>query len=222
MNAKKLAGEKAVELVKDGMILGLGTGTTAFWVIEKLGQLVKDGLKIKAIATSKRSEEQARGLSIPIVGFDEIEEIDLTIDGADETDGHLNLIKGGGGALLREKIVATNSKQMVVVADESKLVKCLGKFPLPVEVDVFGWETVLRKLRALGCVPQLRMKEKEIYITDNGNYIVDCAFTAIEDVAALHDAINDIVGVVENGLFVNIATKLVIGYNDGTLKVFDK
>ncbi len=222
MDPKKLAGEKAVELIADGMIVGLGTGSTAFWAIEKIGALVKDGLNIKAIATSKRSEQQAHSHNIPIVGFDKIDLIDLTIDGADETDEHLNLIKGGGGALLREKIVATNSKQMVVVADESKLVNRLGKFPLPVEVDVFGWETVLRKLRHLGCVPVLRMAEKDIYITDNGNYIIDCAFPAIDDVAALHDAINDIVGVVENGLFVNIAAKLIIGYNDGSVKVFNK
>jgi ribose 5-phosphate isomerase A len=222
MNAKKLAGEKAVELISDGMIVGLGTGSTAFWAIEKIGERVKEGLKIKAIATSKRSEEQARSHGVIIVDFDEINEIDITIDGADETDAQLNLIKGGGGALLREKIVATNSKQLIVVADESKLVKHLGKFPLPVEVNIFGWQTVFKKLKSFGCEPYLRMNESEFYLTDNGNYIIDCPFKQIQDAAALHNEINSIVGVVENGLFINIASKLIIAANDGSIKILEK
>src|ERR1700733_9968606 len=140
MNPKQLAAEKAVSFLENGMTIGLGTGTTAYWAIEAIGNLVKlKNWKFKAIATSIRSEEQARGLNIPIADFSKIKWIDITIDGADEVNGSLQLIKGGGGALLREKIVATNSKQMIVVADESKWVKTLGKFPLPVEVVHFGW-----------------------------------------------------------------------------------
>ncbi len=222
MNAKKIAGEKGVELVQDGVIVGLGTGSTASWAIEKIGERVKDGLKIKAIATSKRSEEQALRLNIPIIGFDEIDVIDITIDGADEMDHDLNLIKGGGGALLREKIVATNSKKMIVVADESKLVKRLGKFGVPVEVVCFGYETVLKRLKKLGCETKFRMNENEFYVTDNGNYIIDCFFGEIENVASIHDKINAIVGVVENGLFVNIASKVIIARSDGSIEILEK
>src|SRR6185369_9418166 len=152
MNAKQLAAEKAVEFLDDGMTIGLGTGSTAYWAIEKIGEKVKqDGWKIKTIATSRRSEEQARALGIPVYDFSSIREIDITIDGADEADHKLRLIKGGGGALLREKIVATNSRQMIVVADESKYVDILGRFPLPVEIARFGWERTLDKLQLLGC-----------------------------------------------------------------------
>ena len=146
INAKQLAAEKAVSFLENGMTIGLGTGSTAWWAIEKIGEKVKkEGWKIRAIATSVRSEEQARSLGIPIYGFAELGTIDVTIDGADEADAHLHLIKGGGGALLREKIVATNSRQMIVVADASKEVKTLGKFPLPVEVVLFGWERTFEK-----------------------------------------------------------------------------
>ena len=140
MEAKRLAGEKAAEYVKDGMIVGLGTGSTAYYAIQKIGELVKQGLKIKAVATSTSSEQLARELGINLVTFAEVDSIDLTIDGADEVDPHWNLIKGGGGALLREKIVAAASKQLIVIVDESKVVAQLGKFPLPVEVVPFGFE----------------------------------------------------------------------------------
>jgi ribose 5-phosphate isomerase A len=219
MNLKQAAAEKAVELVMSGMVVGLGTGSTAYWAIEKIGQKVKNKeLDIKAIATSERSEEQARGLGIPIVTFAEIDSIDITIDGADESDEQLNLIKGGGGALLREKIVASNSKKLVIVADETKLVKHLGKFSLPVDVVVFGWEKVFQKLEALGCVPKLRLNNEQPYITDNSNYIIDCAFGEIRDPATLHEKINAITGVVDNGLFINLASQLIIGYSDGEIK----
>jgi ribose 5-phosphate isomerase A len=220
MNAKQLAAEKAVSFLEDGMTVGLGTGSTAYWAIEKIGEKVKkEKWKIRAIATSIRSEEQARSIGIPIVSFAEIGTIDVTIDGADEVDEHLHLIKGGGGALLREKIVATNSKQMIVVADESKKVKTLGKFPLPVEVALFGWQRTFEKLKLLGCDPKRRMNQAEAYLTDNGNYIVDCAFGKIENPAALHEQINAITGVVDNGLFIHIASKLVLGFENGETQV---
>jgi ribose 5-phosphate isomerase A len=220
MNAKQLAAEKAVSFLDDGMTIGLGTGSTAYWAIEKIGEKVKkDNWKIKAIATSLRSEEQARSLGIPIVDFSAVHAIDITIDGADEVNEKLQLIKGGGGALLREKIVATNSKQMIVVADESKWVKTLGKFPLPVEVIHFGWERTFEKLQILGCDPKRRMNGTQPYLTDNGNYIIDCAFGEIKDPPALHELVNAITGVVDNGLFIHIATKLVLGFDNGKTRV---
>jgi ribose 5-phosphate isomerase A len=220
MNAKQLAAEKAVSFLENGMTIGLGTGSTAYWAIEKIGEKVKkEGWKVKAIATSVGSEEQARGLGIPILDFSTIRSIDVTIDGADEVDPKLQLIKGGGGALLREKIVATNSKQMIVVADESKWVETLGKFPLPVEVVHFGWERTFDKLQLLGCEAKRRMKGTEPYLTDNGNYIVDCAFGEIKDPPKLQELINDITGVVDNGLFIRIASKLVLGFNSGETRI---
>jgi ribose 5-phosphate isomerase A len=223
MNAKQLAAEKAVSFLENGMTIGLGTGSTAYWAIEKIGEKVKtEGWKIKAIATSVRSEEQARRLGIPILDFSSIKSIDITIDGADEVDEKLQLIKGGGGALLREKIVATNSKQMIVVADESKWVKILGKFPLPVEVIHFGWERTFDKLQLLGCEAKRRMNGTEPYLTDNGNYIVDCAFGEIKDPPALHELVNAITGVVDNGLFIRIASKLVLGFNSGETHVINR
>jgi ribose 5-phosphate isomerase A len=223
MNPKQLAAEKAVTFLDDGMTIGLGTGSTAYWAIEKIGMKVKEeAWKIRAIATSVRSEEQARGLGIPILDFSSIKSIDVTIDGADEVDDRLQLIKGGGGALLREKIVATNSKQMIVVADESKWVVTLGKFPLPVEVVQFGWERTFEKLQLLGCEAKRRMHGTEPYLTDNGNYIVDCDFKEIRQPEILHDRINAIVGVVENGLFIQMAKTLIVGDEKGNTKVLNR
>ncbi len=148
---KKLAAEKALGYVRDGMVLGLGTGSTAYWAIRGVGERVRKGLKIKAVATSLQSDHLAREEGIGMLDFSEIDHIDLTIDGADEVDGKLNLIKGGGGALLREKIVAAATGYYIIIVDESKLVPCLGKFPLPVEVAPFGWEMTRRRLEKLGC-----------------------------------------------------------------------
>jgi ribose 5-phosphate isomerase A len=220
MNPKQLAAEKAVSFLDNGMTIGLGTGSTAYWAIEKIGEKVKkEGWNIKAIATSVVSEEQARGLGIPIFDFSSIKSIDITIDGADEVDPKLQLIKGGGGALLREKIVAVNTKQVIIVADESKWVETLGKFPLPVEVVHFGWERTFDKLQMLGCEAKRRMKGTTPYLTDNGNYIVDCAFGEIKDPPLLQELVNAITGVVDNGLFIHIASKLVLGLNNGETRV---
>lgn len=212
---KKAAGEKAAEYIRSGMTVGLGTGSTAYWAIEKIGSMVAGGLEVQAVATSLQSEKQAKGLGIPLVSFSTVGQIDLDIDGADEVDERLCLIKGGGGALLREKIIASSSKQMIVVADHTKLVAQLGRFPLAVEVIAFGWELTIRKLKALGCEPTVRMQEGKPFITDNGNLIIDCAFGVIPDPAGLRDALNNIPGVVENGLFVGIASRAIIGYPDG-------
>lgn len=217
---KKAAGEKAADYIEPGMTVGLGTGSTAYWTIEKIGQMVAGGLEIKAIATSKQSELQAQGLGIPLISFAEITRIDVDIDGADEVDGDRNLIKGGGGALLREKIIASSSARMIVVVDDTKLVHQLGRFPLPVEVVPFGWEMTVRKLQATGCTTSVRMKEDgTAFITDNGNYIVDCHFQKIPSPAAMQDRLNLIPGVVENGLFIGMADTIIAGYQDGHTRV---
>lgn len=218
---KLSAATQAVEFIQNGMTVGLGTGSTASIAIEILGKkIAENSLKIKAIATSEASEKLAAQLKIPITSFANIEQIDITIDGADEANKQLQLIKGGGGALLREKIVATNSKEVIIIADASKLVNTLGAFPLPVEVVPFGWEMTLKKLQALGCSAAPRLKNGSFFITDNHNYIVDCSFTAIENAPLLHDTINAITGVVENGLFINIAHRLILGNEDGTVTYF--
>ncbi|WP_026293566.1 ribose-5-phosphate isomerase RpiA [Saccharibacillus kuerlensis] len=217
MNTKKLAAERAVEAIEDGMTVGLGTGSTAYYAIEKLGERVKEGLNIRAVATSKRSEEQARGLGISIVPFAEVGQIDITIDGADEVDRSLQLIKGGGGALLREKIVAARSDKMFVIVGEDKLVDTLGAFPLPVEIIPFAHEWTLDALKALQLNPELRMENGELYITDNGNYIADCRSISIPDPASLHAQLNAIPGVVENGLFVDMAHTVIVGREDGSI-----
>lgn len=217
--AKKAAGEKAAEFIRSGMVVGLGTGSTAYWAIQKIGAMVKEGLSIQAIATSEESARLAQQLNIPLTGFASVERIDIDIDGADEVDERLNLIKGGGGALLREKIVASNSEQFIVIADEHKYVTTLGRFPLPVEAVPFGWEATARRLQKLGCQPLLRQKQDKPFITDNGNYIIDCKFPVIEDAAALQAGLHQIPGIVETGLFVQVAAMVVLGYEDGTTKV---
>lgn len=223
MNTKKLAAERAVEAIEEGMTVGLGTGSTAYFAIEKLGQRVQDGLTIRAVATSKRSEEQAIELGIPIVPFAEVGIIDITIDGADEVDRRLQLIKGGGGALLREKIVAARSAKMFVIVGEDKLVDTLGAFPLPVEIVPFAYEWTLDALKALQLNPELRLADDgALYVTDNGNYIADCRAEAIEDPAALHARLNAIPGVVENGLFVDLAHTVIVGREDGSIDTLTK
>jgi ribose 5-phosphate isomerase A len=218
MDGKKLAGEKAAAYVENGMVVGLGTGSTVYWTIMKLGERVREGLQIQGVPTSRRTEELALELGIPLLDLAEVDEIDLTIDGADESDGDLNLIKGGGGALLREKLVASVSRRFIVVADESKWVASLGKFPLPVEVVPFGWELTSRQLGKLGCDPVLRMAGDEIYLTDNGNYIIDCHFGVIKDAKSLSETLNKWPGVVENGLFVNMAERIVLGFTNGSVE----
>jgi ribose 5-phosphate isomerase A len=219
VNGKKIAAGKAIEYIRNGMTIGLGTGSTAYWAIQGIGEMVKNGLSVRAIATSVQSESLARELAIPIVPFAEIDYLDVTIDGADEVDRHLNLIKGGGGALLREKIVAAATKFYVIIVDESKLVARLGQFPLPVEVAPFGWEITERRLRELGCTPKMRMKEGVPFLTDNQHYILDCAFGPIPDSVRLHEKVSEITGVMEDGFFINMADVVIAGAPDGNTKV---
>ena len=221
ISAKQAAAEEAVTYVQSGMTIGLGTGSTAYFAIKKIGGRVADeGLQIRAIATSQRSEALAKELNIPIVGFEDFDELDITIDGADEVDENLNLIKGGGGALLREKIVSMQTKKNIIVVDESKLVAHLGAFPLPVEVVPFALTVVNKKMQQLGCTTTLRKAEGKTYITDNQNYILDCYFGKIENPATLHETINHITGVVDNGLFIQRASLVIAAYGDGTIKTF--
>jgi ribose 5-phosphate isomerase A len=214
---KRKAAEKAVEFVKDGMTLGLGTGSTTFFAIEAIGELVKKGYELRGVPTSVASEQQAMRCGIPLTSLDNVDRIDLTIDGADEVDDDLNLIKGLGGALLREKIVAYASEQEIIIVDEAKMVKTLGtKSPLPLEVARFGHAMTARNIRSLGCVPELKGGDLP-FITDNGNYVYNCRFERINDPISLDRSLKSIPGVVETGLFLGLATKAVVAYPDRTM-----
>jgi len=214
---KRAAAERAVAEIRDGMVLGLGSGSTAAFAIEALAARAAAGLNIVGIPSSERSAALARGLGVPLATFTEHRRIDLTIDGADQVErGTLALVKGLGGALLREKIVASASSRMIVVVDETKLVDRLGgRTPLPVEIVAFGWQTVLERLTVIGCAPRLRLLDGEPFVTDGGNYIVDCHIAEIFDPAGLEARLSSIVGVVETGLFVGLASKVMVGRPEG-------
>lgn len=217
MNLKKIAAERAAEYIQDGMKVGLGTGSTAYFAICRLGERVREGLQIQAVATSEASDKLAREWGIPIIPFDQIGRLDITIDGADEVDPDFNLIKGGGGALLREKIVAANSDKLIIVADGSKAVQQLGQFPLPVEVVPFASKWTFQALEKLGCRPEWRMNEDERYLTDNGNLIADCRMESIVNAAELNVQLNMLPGVVDNGLFVDMADTVILAKDDGSI-----
>jgi len=211
-NEKELAGRASARFVNDGNIVGLGTGTTAVHAVHAIADRVKSGLKILGIPTSVRTGELARSLGIPLTTLDEYQEIDVTIDGADEIDPRLCLIKGGGGALLREKIIASASRKMVVIADSTKLVPVLGKFPLPVEVIGFAQVVVAKKIQQMGAKVDLRKDAAgKVYVTDEGHHILDCRFGEIPDPPALGRMLNDIPGVVEHGLFIGLASVALVG-----------
>lgn len=227
--AKFVAAKRAAEFVEDGMRVGLGTGSTAAWLVRCLGEMVReDGLRIRGVPTSTRTAQLAREAGIEVITLDEARWLDVTIDGADEFDGDLNLIKGGGGALLQEKIVATASDQMVVIADAGKEVGTLGAFALPVEVIPFGAsctrtliEETLVSMDVLGRQVSLRMNGDAPFMTDEGNHILDLHLKRIGNVRQLSLVLNQIPGVVENGLFIDICDTVVIGYGDGRVEVRD-
>ena len=215
---KQAAAEAAAALVENGMVVGLGTGSTATLAVDVLGKRVKEGLRIIGIPTSEHTAAQARGLGIGISSLAEHSEIDLTIDGADEIQrGTLDLIKGRGGALLREKVVASASRRLVIIADESKLVDRLGAhFAVPVEVVQFGWQAAERKLQKLGAQTKLRPgPDEKPFVTDGGNFIVDCRFSPIEAPAALDQELNSVVGVVEHGLFLKMTSRAIVAGQHG-------
>jgi ribose 5-phosphate isomerase A len=211
MNEKKIAAEYACDYIEDGMIVGLGTGSTVAFLLNKLSQRIKTGLNITAVSTSAASTKLASSLGIKVSKLSDIEEIDLTIDGADEVDENLNGIKGGGGALLYEKIIAANSKKNIWIVDSSKLVKTLGKFPLPVEVVQFGSTHLGVRLENNGFRPTFRMYGNTRYITDNNNYIIDLRMENISDPVSLDIKLKSFAGVVETGLFNSVADIVIAG-----------
>jgi ribose 5-phosphate isomerase A len=227
--AKYAAARRAVDLVEDGMKLGLGTGSTAAWMVRALAERVKsEGLRLTCVPTSARTANLGRELGLKIVGVDEAGWLDMTIDGTDEFDANLTLIKGGGGAHLMEKIVATASDKMVVITDASKEVKTLGAFPLPVEVVPFGWqasrmliEELLNAMDVMGTQATLRMNGARPYITDEGNHILDLSLGRIGNPRQLSLTLNQVPGVVENGLFIDICDVVVIGFADGKVELRD-
>ena len=222
--SKRNAAAAAMEFVESGMIIGLGTGTTAAFFLEFLAEEINDGLNIKGVPTSKATRDLAETLGIPLLPVEHVERIHLTVDGADEIDPHANLIKGGGAALLREKIIANASDHMVVIADEDKAVDVLGKFPLPVEVSPFGFTLTAKKvydaLRQAGVdKPIVKLREKRSgsgpLVTDGGNYILDCQCNEITTVQAAALALSVVPGVVEHGLFISMARTIILGDSEG-------
>lgn len=208
---KEAAARASLRFIKDGQVVGLGTGSTAAHFVRLLGEQVKNGLKIRGIPTSERSREQAASLGIPLTTLEECQVIDVTVDGADEVDPQLRLIKGGGGALLREKIVASATKQLVIVADATKRVPVLGKFPLPVEVIKFARPLVAKKIAALDAEVQTRLQsDGKPYLTDENNYILDCRFGQIPDADKLARQLSEMPGVVEHGLFIGMASVVLV------------
>ncbi len=219
-NLKKIVAEKAVdEYVKDGMKVGLGTGSTAYYAILRVAEKVKEGYGLTCVATSVQSENLAKENGIKVVPLEDVDYLDVTIDGADEVDNDMQLIKGLGGALLREKIVAASSVKEIIIVDSSKRVEVLGvKTHLPVEVIRFGHEKTKIMLERQGCKATLRMKDNEPFVTDGGNYIYDCKFNAIANPFFLESRIDVIPGVVENGLFLNTATTVLISSADSSIE----
>lgn len=215
MEAKRMAAEKAVEYVKEGMILGLGTGSTAYYMIKKVGELISEGMNLKAVATSKSSENLANEFNIPLISIDKTDRIDLVIDGVDEIDGSFNAVKGGGGALFREKIVASIARSAIWIIDESKLVDAIGRFPLPVEILPFGHTHILKQLSDFSLNPVLRLKEGKIYKTDNGNYIADLHIGKRLNIEEITEKLNSVSGVLEVGLFLNMCEKIIVGSENG-------
>ena len=216
MDLKEMAAREAVKHVKDGMVVGLGSGSTASIAIRFLGDKVKEGWKLVGVPTSRDSEVLGKSVGITIGELKDYPDVDLTIDGADEVDPELNLIKGLGGALVREKIVAAATKVEIIIVDESKLVGYLGqKAPLPVEIVKFASESTIRRLQKFGCVPTLREKNGLAFITDNGNLIADCRFQGIDNPAKMESDLNLVPGVVDNGLFIGLTDKVIVASKAG-------
>jgi len=215
-----LAARASMQFVEYGQVVGLGSGSTAAYVVQLLGERVRGGLKIRGIPTSVQTQQLAEELRIPLLALNDVQEIDVTIDGADEIDPELRLIKGGGGALLREKVVASASRKMVVIADSSKQVPVLGRFPLPVEVIPFAETVIRKKVMALGASVKLRQYEYgNPFTTDEGHHILDCSFGEISDPPELARELKTMPGIVEHGLFIGLATVVLIGKGDQVVEM---
>jgi ribose 5-phosphate isomerase A len=221
-NEKKLAADEAVKLIRNGQVVGLGTGSTAYYAIMAIGEMVKQGLSITAVPTSQQTKILAASLHIPLVDINTITAIDITIDGADEFTSDLMLIKGGGGALLREKIVASITKQEIIIADASKKVDVLGKFKVPLEVIPFAASYVLNQLLLKQGYGKIRMVGGTPYITDQGNYIIDADFGMIANPRLLAEELNTITGIVEHGLFINLAAMVIMGKGNAVITYLSK
>ncbi|MEG2254046.1 MAG: ribose-5-phosphate isomerase RpiA [Vagococcus sp.] len=223
MNLKQMVGIESAKYVKDGMIVGLGTGSTAYYMVEEIGRRMKEeGLHITGITTSKATEKQALGLGIPLKSIDEVSHVDLTIDGADEISADFQGTKGGGAALLFEKIVASYSKEVIWIVDESKMVNLLGKFPLPVEVIPYGSEQLLKKFNNKQYNGKIRLQEDGTpLLTDSNNYIIDLHLEAIENPQELATWLDHQVGVVEHGLFLNMVNRVIIGTSSEGVKTIE-
>ncbi len=221
--SKAAAATAAVGLVQAGMIVGLGTGSTSELMLQQLALRVGGGLQIQAVATSRAIAQQARDLGVPLVaGYPDFQHVDITLDGADEVDPQGRLIKGGGGALLQEKLVAVASRQLVIMVDEGKLVQCLGQaWAVPVEVIPFGWSALQKRIEALGAGVKVRQAKEGPFVTDQGNYIMDCHFGRMTEPEQVHRRLIELPGVVETGLFLNLTNTLVVGCEDGTVSVQD-
>ena len=223
-NPKQVAGRRAAEFVESGMRVGLGTGSTVFFTLERLAERVSEGLRMVGVPTSIDTQSKAQAMGIPLTHLGAVEALDLTIDGADEIDGAFHMIKGGGGALLREKVVASITRREIIIVGAEKVVARLGGFPLPVEVVPFARQVIERALQQRGAKVSLRMgRDGAVYLTDNGNEILDCSFPGgIPDPAALESELDRLPGVVETGLFVGLADTLVVGREDGSVEVRER
>lgn len=218
---KSVAAKEAVKLIEDNMIVGLGTGSTAYYAIMEIGQRVKEGLKIKAVSTSKQTEALSGSLNIESIDINNVDKIDIAIDGADEFTSDMMMIKGGGGALFREKIVLSLTAKKIIIADSSKKVEKLGKFKVPVEAVPFASQYVLKQIETIGGNGAIRMKDGKVFTTDQGNYIIDADFGLILNTESLAKDLNQIEGVLAHGLFIGLADKIIMGEGDNVV-IFEK
>ena len=221
--AKRAAAYAAADLVQDGMTIGLGSGSTFLFVLDRLAERMRDeGLQLRGVPTSAQTAAAAERVGVPLATLDEVERLDLAIDGADEVDPEHNLIKGGGAAHTRERLVAATAEEFVVIVGENKLVAVLGEqFRLPVEVMPFGWTHARRRVEATGCTTELRRRGDEPLVTDNGNWILDCSYGGITEPAALADVLDATVGVVDHGLFVGMAGRVVVADDQGRVRILN-